>query len=459
MNTTDATATTAPATTSQSAPPDDAAPAAPLISPRRARIDGPHLMAGASTPGGPSLLEVIEEPPADLVAAVTGQSEVARREQLELQSDQLSEHLRERLREVDRREAQLNARVAQLESDLRTSRVWLREQEHEFAEREADLRRQLYDAQVRGETGTAAAEAVDLDQAHAELADRERQLQLKENDLRERRFEIERQASALRHALQLWEQERARQETALARERERLAREFEQKSADRDQQLAAAERLVAQQSEQLVRDRAELSADGQAWDQRRRDQAQALDDQASRIDAELANHRQRLEGRAEWIERQRAGLEQVRGEITALHRQSLEMRLIAEQLWAQISGRMSPAEVAHAIAQLRLKLAEHYRLEEQSLDAKKQELVQLGERIAQQHRELAQLQGGLKDWSAARQAEIEEHAANLVRREQELEDQQDAFRQARGQWQTERLAYEQQLRELRAQLRGQPIAA
>ena len=452
------TTTDAPATDASSPP----AEAVPLVSPRRARVDGPHPVTGAivsASNNDPSLLEVIEEPSADLIAAVTGQSAEARREQLELQADQLSEHLRERLREVDRREAQLNARVAQLESDLRSSRVWLREQEHEFAEREAELRRQLEDAHVRGETGVDAAETVDLESAHAELAERERQLALKANDLRERRFEIERQFTALRHAQQLWDQERSRQEAELKRERERLARHFQEQSAQRDEQLRSAVRLVAEQSQQLIRDRAELTADREAWEERRRVQVQGWDERAKAAEADLADQRLRLDGRAEWIERQRAGLEPVRAEITALHRQSLEMRLIAEQLWSQISGRMSPADVAHSIAQLRLKLAEHYRLEEQALDTKKNDLVQLGERIARQHRELTQLQSGLKDWSAARQAEIEEQAARLVSREQEFDQQQDAFRQARGQWHTERQSYEQQLRELRARLRESPAAA
>ena len=209
----------------------------------------------------------------------------------------------------------------------------------------------------------------------------------------------------------------------------------------------------------MCADRAELAADRQAWDEQRKLQSQALDEQTRSAAAELADQRLRLDGRVEWIERQRAGLEQVRAEVTALHRQSLEMRLVAEQLWAQISSRMSPADVAHAIAQLRLKLAEHYRLEELALDAKKQELIELSDRIARQHHELTVLQRGLKDWSAARQEEIEEQAARLVGREQELEAQQDDFRQARTQWLGERLSYEQQLRELRAQLRDVPAAA
>ena len=159
---------------------------------------------------------------------------------------------------------------------------------------------------------------------------------------RERRFEIERQAAALRHAQQLWDQERSRQEAELSRERERLARQFQEQSAHRDEQLRSAEQLVAHQSQQLTRDRAELTADREAWEERRRVQAQALDEKTQTAEAELVDRRLRLEGRAEWIERQRAGLEQVRGEIAALHRQSLEMRLIAEQLWAQIGVRMSP---------------------------------------------------------------------------------------------------------------------
>jgi chromosome segregation ATPase len=431
------------------------------ISPRRARIDGPHPVTSDLPPADDlavPLLEIVEEAPADLIAAITGESPEARRELLEMQANQLSEHLRERLREVDRREAQLNARVAQMESDLRSSRVWLREQEHEFAEREAELRRQLDDSRLLGEGQTAAVDRTDAESDPTTLAERESQVQLKENELRERRFEIERQGAALRHAQQLWDQEKSRQEAELARERERLARQFREQSAERDAQLRSAEENVAEANRQLVQDRAELAADRRAWEERRQAQAEALDERIKTAEDELADRRQRLDARTDWIEMQKNGLEQVRGEIAALHRQSLEMRLAAEQLWAQVSGRLTPAEVSQSIANLRLKLADHYRLEEESLSAKKQELVELGQRLTEQHRELAQLQAGLKGWAAARQAEIEEQAARLVRREEELESQEDGLRHSRAEWQTQRQAYEQQLRELRAALR-EPAAA
>jgi hypothetical protein len=453
MNTT----TEAPATGEAVLPAEEVAP---RISPRRARIDAPHPpSAETAMAASASALEVVEQPSADLIAAITGQSPEALRQQLELQADQLSEHLRERLREVDRREAHLNARVAQLESDLRASRVWLREQEHEFAQREAEMRQQLEDARQCGEHApTESVDGADLETARRELSDREHQLQLKENGIRERRLETERQASALRHAQQLWDQERSRQEAELARQRERHSHQFHEQSAQRDEQLHLAEAQIARDSEQLARDRDDFAADRQAWEQRRAVQASALDERAKLIEGELAEHRLRLDARAEWIEREKNGLEQVRSDITDLHRQSLEMRLVAEQLWSQISGRMSPAEVTQSIAQARRKLAEHYRLEEQALDKRKDELLAVAQRVADQHRELTQLQGGLKGWVAARQAEVEEQAANLARREQELEAQQEAIRQSRVQWLTERQSLEQQLRELRAQLREPPAA-
>src|SRR4051812_32163172 len=123
---------------------DETAAANPTGTPRarHTRIDAPHEQVRdaaadtttmpSGTPARPvaidfqaaeaSLLEV-EEPSAEMVAAVTGQNLELRREQLQLQVAQLAAHLRQRLREVDRREAAVNARLAQLECDLRTNKL------------------------------------------------------------------------------------------------------------------------------------------------------------------------------------------------------------------------------------------------------------------------------------------------------------------------------------------------
>ena len=158
-----------------------------LISPRRMRIDPSHDSAEVTvnetledlepigeTPAvpigeaeivQPAMLE-IEEPTEAMISAVAGENPEIRQEQLQLEAAQLADHLRERLREIDRREAMVHARVAQLESDLRTSRIWLAERHAEFESREAELLYQIADLQEQAtqrgqEIGTAelAAEA------------------------------------------------------------------------------------------------------------------------------------------------------------------------------------------------------------------------------------------------------------------------------------------------------------
>lgn len=461
------------------------------VAPRRARIDGPHPTTpedqraaapatalvkhsasrqdnSASADGVP----VNDAATAEFLAAILRDDPDVRREQLELQAAQLAEHLRERLREVDRREAQLNSRVAQFEADLRTSRVWLREQEHELVAREAELNRQLEDLEAGRRPGSesgdqpaalAIANISDTPGAISlpaqEIAEREQAVILKENELRERRFELDRNVAALRHSQALWEQQHERELAALAKERERLAAEFAERWAQRETQLRQAETLLHEQSLQIESDRTALITERRAWDERRQNQETTLRERESAQRAQADEQRERLAARGEWIERERAGLEQVRSDITALHRQALEMRLAAEQLWAQISGRMTPVEVTQSIAQIRKKLAQHYRLEEEELTARRRELIELGERIADQHRELTQMQAGLKGWLATRQDEIESQAEALHRREEELAREQEAMRQSRHEWQSQRLGYEREIRELAAQLREVTAAA
>jgi hypothetical protein len=460
------------------------------LAPRRARIDGPHpttaedqhaaapatALVRQSTSRQDGYTSAVGVPvddaaTADFLAAILRNDPDVRREQLELQAAQLAEHLRERLREVDRREAQLNSRVAQFEADLRTSRVWLREQEHELVAREAELTRQLEDLQLGRPTSDsgeppralAIADTPDARTANSlpaqEIAEREQAVILKENDLRERRFELDRNVAALRHSQALWEQQQERESVALAKERERLAAEFAERWAEHEAQLRQAETLLREQSLQIERDRTALLADRRAWDERRQAQETTLRERESAQRAQVDEQRERLAARSEWIERERAGLEQVRSDITALHRQALEMRLAAEQLWAQINGRMTPVEITQSIAQIRKKLAEHYRLEESELATRRRELIELGEKIAEQHRELTQMQTGLKAWLATRQDEIESQAQALQYREDELAREQDAIRQTRHEWQGQRLGYEQEIRELAAQLREASAAA
>lgn len=449
--------------------------------PRKTRVDAPHGIVqdpsaqvesvGQEEQLGQALLEVANEPTPSLLAAVAGETLESRREQLQLQVSQLAGHLRERLREVDRREAAVNARASQLEADLRAGRLWLRERENEFQQRENELKRQIEELEEQSagpvDQGAVAnalhgvpdpALGADFESRQQDLAERGHHLQLKENEFRERRFEQDRHSAALRHAQQVWEHERSREEQDLALARTRLDAEFRQRTAQREAELHSSEQLLAEHAALLDRDRAALLADRQAWEEHKSRQRQELEAEQSAAAQEREDRQQRLDARQDWIERQKGSLEQARSEILGLHRQSLEMRLIAEQLWSQITGRLTPAEVTHAVAQLRLKLTEQYKLEEQHLDAKREELVVLGERITGQHAELKQLQAGLREWAAARQSEIEQQAAKLVQRELALDADEEQHRQAQHAWQADRRRLEQQIRDLTAQLRAAAAA-
>src|SRR5262245_36295981 len=302
-----------------------------------------------------------------MIAAVVGTSPEARSEQLQHEAAQLAGHLRERLRDVDRREARLNARVGQLEGELRAARLWYREREQAFQNRESELLQQIEELQQNAAPpviATVETDALADEARRAQLDEREQQQTLRENEVRERRFEIERQAVALRHAQQLWQQQHTHQQHELADERRRLEEEFERRLSEREELLRSAEAILDAQSRELEQDRATLTAERQHWRQHKAREEQEIETQQQSLGAQDASRRGQLVARQEWIERQRASLEQVRGEIVSLHRQSLEMRLLAEQLWSQTSSRIPPAEITQALAQLRLKLAEQYRLEE-----------------------------------------------------------------------------------------------
>jgi hypothetical protein len=546
---------------------------------RHTRIDAPHDQAreavgNAEAEGSPgrsaiidfhtaetTLLEV-EEPTAEMVAAVTGQNLEIRREQLQLQIAQLAAHLRQRLREVDRREAAVNARLAQLECDLRTNKLWLSERELAFQEREKDLQRQIEELQEKADGCRVEEEKVTQDvqaaeAVAAELAERERQIELCEDDVRERRFEADRQAAALRHAQQVWQHEREKETAHLAAERARVeneaaelqqqfalemaekrrqleeeiacqretaqceiaeiraqlaleiaqsqeqlqielaaarqeldqqrneiaagkqdferqqneareqqahdlsdqARDCERRIARRDEQLAAAEAMLNEQSAAIERDRAALYAEQLARGDQNKRQRQAIEELRQAAEDELADRRTRLEARQEWIERQKAGLEQVRDEALKLHRQSLEMRLVAEQVWSQITATRSPAELTQAIAAVRLQLSEQYRIEEQQLLARREELLDLSEKVAQQHRDLVQLRDGVREWGLARQKEIERQAGALAERESIIDGQQEKLRDRENEWNSQRREYDRQIREFTARLRQLPQAA
>lgn len=93
------------------------------------RVDAPHEAANLARGSA-------ADEPAPAVQLAPDES---LSEQISLQAAQLAAHLRSRQQELDHREAELNSRIARLESDARAARLWIDQHETDLTSREADL--------------------------------------------------------------------------------------------------------------------------------------------------------------------------------------------------------------------------------------------------------------------------------------------------------------------------------
>jgi septal ring factor EnvC (AmiA/AmiB activator) len=139
-----------------------------------------------------------------------------------------------------------------------------------------------------------------------------------------------------------------------------------------------------------------------------------------------------------------------------MHRETLEIRLATEELWVQLSGTAPAATLTQTLGQVRAKLAEQYRMANTELAGQRKELDEIRAQLAQQHEKLMVQKRDLDAWASRRQEEIQEQAARLVAREQELERQDAEFQQRSRESQIEQLDYRRQIFSLRMQLQKSP---
>ena len=139
------------------------------------------------------------------------------------------------------------------------------------------------------------------------------------------------------------------------------------------------------------------------------------------------------------MDRSRATLEQLRGELDRLHRETLEIRLATEELWVQLSGAAPPAALVQSLGRIRGKLAEHYRLANAELHAQKEELERTRGQLAEQHDKLAHERRRFEQWAATQQKETQQQASRLIARERQLDRRETELRTHSQQWQVERL--------------------
>ena len=219
-----------------------------------ARIDAAHHVSAADAGDAGRIadpsredagldLERIVDPSHDSGAAISTASE-----QVRVQAAQLAEHLQARQKELDHREARLNAWAAELDRDARAARMWLTERVAEFEERDRSP------APAPARASDAAEQAI---RQHAEHLETKRsQLDEVEARLLEERTETERLREQYLTERRAWEEEVAAERERLQAERSRGESEIEEKRRAiqrRGEQLDQSHAVLAQLRDELGR--------------------------------------------------------------------------------------------------------------------------------------------------------------------------------------------------------------
>lgn len=362
------------------------------------RVDPPHVPASA-------LPEIPQTPQLEPVTPLAADSDLVARH-----AGELADHLRSRQRDLDRRESQLHAQWARHESELRTSRLLIREHQATLAERERDL-----DCESRNWA-----------------AEQQRQ----RDELRQQELQLRRQL-----------ENPARSGDELPAVAPRDSANQRQLEAQLERQAAITGVLEAQ-LEELRQDRAALDIERLQFDTEVQLTRQDLETERQRVQTEIATGQERLSARREILVHHQAVLEQRREEILKLHRETLEMRLAAEQLWEQMAGSAPPIELAKSLAALRARLDEQYRLARQSLAEQTREMRELGTHVAEQHRSLLRHRDQLQEWATQRQRDFTELSERLARREAALAEQALHLHRERQAWTAARHEQDRQLRQI-----------
>ena len=412
-------------------PHDSTADAAafPRVSPAT-RVDTAHV--------GPRVAMAAEPLPAAEVADVAAQplnteaTALATIRQVRAQATQLAAHLQRKQATVDHREAELNARLAAMEKEIRGARLWLNERHAELAQQKAELDRRERETsggeEIVGQAPAAdrtAAQLSGLDERSAELDRRQAELD----------------AMAARLSEQLADSARVQDF-----QREAGAIEMRRENLDRIEKLLASEQSDTERGRQLLEEERASFAQFVLAERQRLTE----DEQLAAADQDKT--RRELKRRSDELTARHRALERMRSDIARAQSEGLEMRLATEELWARLCGTMAPAALTQSLAQIRVQLADEQRLARKELAEQKGEVQALSARLAEQHDKLAQEREELQTWAALRQKELAKQAALLVAGNERIEQQRAEFKDQQAKWTSERFQLQAELRRLLGQL-------
>lgn len=152
------------------------------------------------------------------------------------------------------------------------------------------------------------------------------------------------------------------------------------------------------------------------------------------------------------LDRRRIVLDRMQEETQATHRESLEMRYVTEQLWAQLSGQVSAEQITELLQGLRTQLDGHYETQSKQLESRKAELDSLQAAMDRKQEDLRRQSQKLQEWVEARHDQIKSHAAEVDAKEALLDQREHRIREEISRWEAQRTTHQQQVESLLAKL-------
>jgi hypothetical protein len=153
------------------------------------------------------------------------------------------------------------------------------------------------------------------------------------------------------------------------------------------------------------------------------------------------------------VEKRRAALDRLHAEATLRHREAIEMRLAAGELWQELTRQAPSVELTRSLSALRMRLAESFRAESVQLAEQTAELRELAGRLDMQHERLMREQAEWRAKQAEQERHIELQAKALVERDRQLDQQAQQAALEQSAWIAERRELQQRLRERLTRIR------
>ncbi|MCP4189243.1 MAG: hypothetical protein GY768_01300 [Planctomycetaceae bacterium] len=401
-------------------------PSADTSSQSTTRVDAAHLPIAEEVPHS-------VEPSMDLLSAIAGQNPQQAAEQSREQATELAMLLQEKQRFLDQRESELNARSALLENDLRNSRLrpahHVNEQDEEASTNTSEIEPSPM------EYGIDLAQALTEEESLGKPSPLTRGAT---NQPAEPAKTDESQSNPTRWRFDDRDDNNQRTQPILSMEED-------------SEEIEIAATVPLQSSNH--------STESSVATPPPTPTGETVEDLPEQ-QRELNEQRDALIRRKVQLDSRSAHVEQLYEQVTHLHREALELQLSTESLWTELNADHPGAEdLSKQLSETRARLADHYRLTNETLAERKDELHSLREELNSQETRLRQQRRELQMWADRRYDEIETRTAHLIRREREIDRMEADFARQSIQWQQQREDYRQEIERLSWELRSDSAVA